>query len=135
MNNSDYIKSLRYDTYDTFRDNIITFISHTKPSEMYRLLSNDLIEYFWKNGEEIKSFYLLGLLDYYTDKTKSDIIHKYDKMRLMKSDILIMSLEDRVISDYYTKMKQDIIAECSSNEVGKYFIKYNIAERKINIFE
>lgn len=97
------------------------------------IVIDDWITYFWEKQWFPESFYTLAMLDYLSDLNNAPYLEKYASYRHLKlaepiypSDIILLDVLNKNNNE-----KQLAIEECSKDECGKYFLKYNIIEKSI----
>lgn len=100
---------------------------------IYEVISDNWVEYFWNKEWYFESLYVLAMIDYLTYIYNAPVyepLNKYRQYKLNKpvypfSMLLIDSINDN------DNQKQKAIRECSKDECGRFFLKYNIVEKDI----
>ena len=100
---------------------------------IYEVISDNWVEYFWNKEWYFESLYVLAMIDYLTYIYKAPSYKPLDKYRCFKLSEPVypfsMLLIDNINSN--DNQKQKAIRECSEDECGRFFLKYNIVEKDI----
>lgn len=101
--------------FQTFRNNLHHDIKRNELQTILEIIKRDDVEYYRKNSDYIKMFYLVATIDYISKKYSIPLCNKYDEIRKMKLE------EPFFVGDALLLGKKE--------EAGiKEFAKYNIIE-------
>ena len=121
-------------SYDNFRSEISHMLKNKGDYEFAKeILKYNFVKVYWEKEWYIKAYYVLAILDYFTEKYELKPLEMYNKYRKYKLNDLIFPPEVNFLDkiEKSNKNKEAAIVDCSNHEIGKYFFKYNIVEEDI----
>ena len=70
--------------FQTFRNNLHHDIKRNELQTILEIIKRDDVEYYRKNSDYIRMFYLVATIDYISKKYSIPLCNKYDEIREMK---------------------------------------------------
>ena len=101
--------------FQTFRNNLHHDIKRNELQTILEIIKRDDVEYYRKNSDYIRMFYLVATIDYISKKYSIPLCNKYDEIRKMKLEEPLFVGDAKLLG----KKKEAGIEE---------FAKYNIIE-------
>lgn len=120
--------------YDVFRSEICHMYHFDGDYNFIRkVMKSNLVLYFWKKGDTVKSLYTLAMIDYISWKNNVPLFKDYENIREQKLINILYPFEVVIMdningnNNYKTRAKE----ECKKDLCGSFFYRHNIIERNI----
>lgn len=119
---------------DLFKSEICHMLKRLGDYEFIcEIIKDNWVEYFFNKEWYFEALYILAMVDYLTYIYKAPIYEPLNKYRQYKLSEPVfptsMIMFDKMNGD--DKEKQNALKECSEDECGRFFLKYNIVEKDI----
>ena len=115
--------------FELFKSNICQLIKNQNAERIInKIIVDQSIETYFEKQEYDKSLYLLGIVDYLTNKFKLQTRHELDKYRTYKLNEM---LYPRSVELIFILTKDDALKKKALANAIPEFLKYNIIEGEI----
>lgn len=119
---------------DLFKSEMCHTLKRLGDYEFIKEVINDnWVGYFWDKEWYFESLYTLAMIDYLTYIYHAPVYEPLDKYRQYKLSEPVFPFSMLLIDSIKRndEQKQQALKECSEDECGRFFLKYNIVEKDI----
>ena len=119
---------------DLFKSEMCHTLKRLGDYEFIKEVINDnWVRYFWDKEWYFESLYTLAMIDYLTYIYHAPVYEPLDKYRQYKLSEPVFPFSMLLIDSIKRndEQKQQALKECSEDECGRFFLKYNIVEKDI----